>query len=63
MEQKMKKYIITSADGKRRLTQTTYASREEAGDALMYYIDTNNAGYPKQVYDIIALAIWNRKNQ
>lgn len=44
---KMKKYIITSADGKRRLTQTTYASREEAGDALMYYIDTNNAGYPK----------------
>lgn len=43
----MKKYIITSADGKRRLTQTTYPSREEAGDALMYYIDTNNAGYPK----------------
>lgn len=44
---KMKKYIITSADGKRRLTQTTYASREEAGDALMYNIDANNAGYPK----------------
>ena len=44
---KMKKYVITSADGKRRLTQTTYPSREEAGDALMYYIDTNNAGYPK----------------
>lgn len=43
----MKKYIITSANGKRRMTQTTYASREEAGDALMYYIDTNNAGYPK----------------
>ena len=44
---KMKKYIITSADGKRRLTQTTYTSREEAGDALIYYINTNNAGYPK----------------
>lgn len=43
----MKKYIITYADGKRRLTQTTYASREEAGDALMYYIDTNNADYQK----------------
>lgn len=27
----MKKYIITSADGKRRLTQTAYPSREEAG--------------------------------
>lgn len=43
----MKKYIITSADGKRHLTQTTYASREEVRDALKYYIDTNNAGYPK----------------
>lgn len=43
----MKKYIIIYNDGSRRLTQTTYASREEAGDALMYYIETNNAGYPK----------------
>lgn len=43
----MKKYIITYADGGRRLTQTNYASREEAGDALMYYIETNNAGYQK----------------
>lgn len=43
----MKKYIITYADGKRRLTQTIYASREEAGDALMYYININNAGYQK----------------
>ena len=45
---KMKKYAIVYADGSnRRLTQTTYASREEAGDALMYYINTNNAGYQK----------------
>jgi hypothetical protein len=44
----MKKYAIVYADGSnRRLTQTTYTSREEAGDALMYYIDTNNAGYQK----------------
>ena len=44
----MKRYAIVYADGSnRRLTQTNYASREEAGDALMYYIDANNAGYPK----------------
>lgn len=32
----MKRYAIVYADGSnRRLTQTTYASREEAGDAWM----------------------------
>lgn len=31
----MKRYAIVYADGSnRRLTQTTYASREEAGDTL-----------------------------
>lgn len=44
----MKRYAIVYADGSnRRLTQTDYPSRKEAGDALMYNIDANNAGYPK----------------
>lgn len=44
----MKKYAIVYADGSnRRLTQTDYPSRKEAGDALMYYIETNNADYQK----------------
>lgn len=44
----MKRYAIVYADGSnRRLTQIDYPSRKEASDALMYYIDTNNAGYPK----------------
>lgn len=43
----MKRYAIVYADGSnRRLTQTDYPSRKEAGDALMYNIDANNAGYP-----------------
>lgn len=44
----MKRYAIVYTDGSnRRLTQIDYPSRKEAGDALMYYIDTNNEGRPK----------------
>ena len=45
---KMKRYAIVYADGSnRRLTQTDYPSRKEAGDALIYFITCNNAGYSK----------------
>ena len=44
----MKRYAIVYADGSnRRLTQIDYASREEAGDALIYFLTCNNASYSK----------------
>lgn len=46
----MKKYAIVYADGSnRRLTQTDYPSRKEAGDALIYFLTCNNASYSKAV--------------
>ena len=45
---RMKRYAIVYADGSnRRLTQTDYLSRKEAGDALIYFLTCNNAGYSK----------------
>ena len=45
---RMKRYAIVYADGSnRRLTQTDYLSRKEAGDALIYFITCNNVGYSK----------------
>lgn len=44
----MKRYAIVYADGSnRRLTQTDYSSRKEAGDALIYFLTCNNASYSK----------------
>lgn len=46
--EKMKRYAIVYADGSnRRLTQTDYSSRKEAGDALIYFLTCNNASYSK----------------
>ena len=45
---RMKRYAIVYADGSnRRLTQTDYPSRKEAGDALVYFITCNNADYSR----------------
>lgn len=44
----MKRYAIVYADGSnRRLTQTDYPSRKEAGNALIHFLTCNNASCSK----------------